>query len=75
MGVGAFLLLLRGVGGLDDEDALDDKEEGGGVEELLVRVLAMLSGLVPPPRTTYWMGREQDQVMAEYAAPDNRCKL
>lgn len=55
MSVGAFLLLLRGVGGLDDEDALDEEEEGGGVEELLVRVLAMLFGLIPPLRTTYWM--------------------
>lgn len=44
MGVGAFLLLLRGVCGLDDKDALDEEEEGGGVEELLARILATLFG-------------------------------
>jgi hypothetical protein len=32
--VGAFLLLFGGVGWLDDEDALDEEDEGGGVEEL-----------------------------------------
>jgi hypothetical protein len=30
----AFLLLLCGVSGLDNEDALDEEEERGGVEEL-----------------------------------------
>lgn len=30
----AFLLLLCSVRGLDNEDALDEQEEGGGVEEL-----------------------------------------
>ena len=30
----AFLLLLCGVCGLHDKDALDEQEEGGGVEEL-----------------------------------------
>ena len=30
----AFSLLLCGVCGLDDEDALDEQEESGGVEEL-----------------------------------------
>jgi hypothetical protein len=34
MRIGAFLLLLCGVCGLDNEDALDEKEEGGRVEEL-----------------------------------------
>jgi hypothetical protein len=33
--VGAFFLLLGCVGWLDDEDALDEEDEGGGVEELL----------------------------------------
>ena len=28
----AFLLLLRGMCGLDNEDALDEQEESGGVE-------------------------------------------
>jgi hypothetical protein len=32
--VGAFLLLFGGVGWLDDEDALDEEDKGGGVEEL-----------------------------------------
>lgn len=32
--VGAFFLLLCGVCGLDHEDALDEEEERGGVEEL-----------------------------------------
>jgi hypothetical protein len=30
----AFLLLLCGMGGLNDENALDEQEEGGGVEKL-----------------------------------------
>ena len=34
VGVGALFLLLGGVRGLQDEDALDEEEEGGGVEEL-----------------------------------------
>jgi len=34
VGVGAFALLLGGVGGLEDEDAFDEEEDGGGVEEL-----------------------------------------
>ena len=34
VGVGAFLFLLGCVRGLKDEDALDQEEEGGGVEEL-----------------------------------------
>jgi hypothetical protein len=34
MRVCAFFLLLCGVCGLDDEDALDKQEESGGVEEL-----------------------------------------
>lgn len=34
--VGAFFLLLGGVGWLEDEDALDEEEEGRGVEELEV---------------------------------------
>ena len=32
--VGSLLLLLRGVCGLQDEDALDEEENGGGVEKL-----------------------------------------
>ena len=32
--VGALFLLLRGVGRLEDEDALDEEEDGGGVQEL-----------------------------------------
>jgi len=32
--VGALFLLGGCVGGLDDEDALDEEDEGGGVEEL-----------------------------------------
>ena len=31
---GAGLLLFRGMGGLQDEDALRDEQEAGGVEEL-----------------------------------------
>ena len=34
MCVCALLLLLRGVGWLDDEDALDKKQEGGRIQEL-----------------------------------------
>ena len=32
--VGALFLLLGCVGGLEDEDGLDEEEDGGGVEEL-----------------------------------------
>ena len=32
--VGALFLLLGCVGGLKDEDGLDEEEDGGGVEEL-----------------------------------------
>ena len=43
VGVGAFLFLLGCVRGLKDEDALDQEQEGGGVEELYSRyVSAML---------------------------------
>ena len=44
-GIGAFALLLGGVGGLEDEDAFDEEKYGGGVEELLlwVRLADMLS--------------------------------
>jgi hypothetical protein len=34
MRIGAFLLLLCGVCGLDNKDALDEEEKGGRVEEL-----------------------------------------
>lgn len=34
MDIGALLLLFGGMGGLDDEYALDEEEEGGRVEEL-----------------------------------------
>lgn len=40
--VGAFLLLLCRVRGLEDKDALDEEEEGGGVEKLWSSVLVML---------------------------------
>lgn len=32
--VGALFLLLGSVRGLEDEDALDEEEEGGGIKEL-----------------------------------------
>jgi hypothetical protein len=34
VGICAFLLLLCGVSGLDNEYALDEEEERGGIEEL-----------------------------------------
>lgn len=37
VGVGALLLLLGCVGGLEDEDALDEEEDCGRVEELCSR--------------------------------------
>lgn len=41
VGVGAFPLLLGGVSGLEDEDAFDEEQYGGGVEELAFGVSTM----------------------------------
>ena len=70
VGVGALFLLFGRVGWLEDEDALDEEEDGGGVEEL-----GNISRNLPGGRGTYGMGREERQVMAEDAAPDDRCEL
>lgn len=43
--VGALFLLLRGVGGLEDEDGLNEEEEGGGVEELRAVTASVLECL------------------------------
>lgn len=44
MGVGSLFLLLGRVRGLQDEDGLDEKEEGGGVEELEGRWVSGVAG-------------------------------
>lgn len=51
MDVCSLLLLLRGMGRLDDQDGLDEEEERGRVEERV--------------------GRKEDEVVREDAAPNN----
>lgn len=43
VGVGSLLLLFGSVGWLEHEDALDEKEQGSGVEELEIQIVS--SGL------------------------------
>ena len=75
VGVGALFLLLGGVRGLQDEDALDEEEEGGGVEELESTSAGVMGELRMGMAQSYRMCREEHQVIAEDAAPDYRCQL
>jgi hypothetical protein len=63
------------VGGLNNEDALDEEDEGGGVEELGWSVGLVVTCAKWKRWWSYRMRREQDHIMAEDASPYDRCEL
>ena len=61
MNIRAKCLLLRGIGRLQDEDALCEEEDSGGIEKLWLHQ----QGVFPDVWQSYWMSREKDKVLHE----------